>query len=44
MAGKIVVLSILISALALSACTAREVASGAVGAGAGYVVGKNAGD
>lgn len=32
------------SVLALGACTAREVATGAAAAGAGYVVGKEAGD
>lgn len=42
MVGKFAVLSVVLSMLALSACTAREVAAGAVGAGAGYVIGKDA--
>lgn len=32
---------LLCSVLATTGCTTREVAAGAVGAGAGYVIGKN---
>ena len=37
---KMLLASALLSVIALSGCTGREVAAGAVGAGAGYIIGK----
>lgn len=37
---KIIALALICSALAVTGCTTREVAAGAVGAGAGYILSK----